>query len=54
MDNLYSFVYRALLTEEALDKVGRHRRRHFGSEEARAMQKSLCYDILEAESLADG
>jgi hypothetical protein len=53
MDNLYSFVYRGVLTEEALDKVGRNRRRHFGAEEARELQKTLCYDLLEAEALAD-
>jgi len=53
MDNIYSFVYRGLLTEEALDKVGRHRRKHFGADEARELQKSLCYDLLEQESLSD-
>lgn len=53
MDNIYSFVYRGLLAEEALDKVGRHRYRHFGAEEARELQKSLCYDLLESESLSD-
>ena len=53
MDNLYSFIYRGILTEEALDKVGRHRRKHFGAEEAREIQKTLCYDLLEPESLAD-
>lgn len=53
MDNLYSFIYRGVLTEEALDKVGRHRRKHFGAEEAREMQKSLCYDLFEHDSLSD-
>jgi hypothetical protein len=53
MDDLYTFVYRGVLAGEALDKVGRHRRRHFGAEEAREMQKSLCYDILEVDELAD-
>ncbi len=53
MDNLYSFVYRGILAEAALDKVGRHRRKHFGVEEAREMQKSLCYDLLEQESFSD-
>lgn len=53
MDNLYSFVYRGVLAEEALDKVGRHRRKHFGAEEARELQKSLCYDLLEPDSLSD-
>lgn len=54
MDNLYSFVYRGVLTEEALDQVGRHRRKHFGADEAREMQKSLCYDLLDPDCLADG
>jgi len=53
VDNLYSFVYRGILTEEALDRVGRNRRRHFGVEEAREMQKSLSYDLLEGDALAD-
>ncbi|MBI5869111.1 MAG: hypothetical protein HZB43_12640 [candidate division Zixibacteria bacterium] len=53
MNDLYSFIYRGVLSEEALDKVGRHRRRHFGAEEAREMHKSLCYDLLEPEALAD-
>lgn len=53
MDNLYSFVYRGVLAEEALDRVGRNRRKHFGAEEAREMHKTLCYDLLEQEALAD-
>jgi hypothetical protein len=53
VDNIYSFVYRGLLTEEALDKVGRHRRKHFGNEEARELQKSLCYDLIEPDCLSD-
>jgi len=53
MDDLYSFIYRGVLTEEALDKAGRQRRAHFGAEEARAMQKSLSYDVLDPEALAD-
>jgi hypothetical protein len=50
--DLYSFVYRGVLSEEALDKVGRRRRSHFGSEEARVIQKSLSYDSLDADLLA--
>jgi len=53
MDNIYSFVYRGTLTEEALDKVGRARRRHFGIEEARQMQKTLSYDLIEQDTLAE-
>jgi len=53
MDNLYSFVYRGVLTEEALDRVGRHRHKHSGAEEALQMQKSLCFDLLDVDCLAD-
>src|SRR5579872_6084135 len=53
MDNLYSFVYRGVLAEEALDKVGRLRRKHFGADDAREIQKSLCYDLLDSERLLD-
>ena len=51
--DLYSFVYRGVLTEEALDRVGRRRRSHFGSEEARSTQTSLSYEFLEADLLAE-
>jgi hypothetical protein len=50
--DLYSFVYRAVLTEEALDKAGRRRRSHFGSEDARTMQRSLSFDYLDPDLLA--
>jgi hypothetical protein len=52
--DLYSFVYRGILTEEALDRAGRRRRRHFGSEHARELQKSLSFDFLDDQLLADG
>jgi hypothetical protein len=52
--DLYSFVYRGVLTEEALDKIGRRRRSHFGADEARELQKSLSFDFLDAERLAEG
>lgn len=51
--DLYSFVYRAVLTEEALDRSGRRRRNHFGAEEAITTQKSLSYEFLESELLAE-
>lgn len=50
-DDLYSFVYRGVLTDEALDKNGRQRRGHFGPEEARQAQTSLSYDFLDADLL---
>lgn len=49
--DLYSFVYRGVLTEEALDRVGRRRRNHLGPEEAKTIQKSLSYDFLDTDFL---
>lgn len=51
--DLYSFVYRGVLTEEALDRSGRRRRNHFGTEEARSSQKSLSYEFLDPDLLAE-
>jgi len=51
--DLYSFVYRGVLTEEALDRTGRRRRSHFGSEDARQLQQSLSFDFLDPALLAE-
>lgn len=51
--DLYSFVYRGVLTEEGLDRAGRRRRSHFGAEEAIATQKSLSYEFLDPDLLAE-
>lgn len=51
MDDLYTFVYRGLLTEESLDKAGRKRRRHFGAEDAARMRQALAFDMLGEEML---
>jgi len=51
--DLYSFVYRAVLTEEALDKSGRRRRSHFGSDDVRAIQRSLSFDYLDSDLLIE-
>lgn len=51
--DLYSFVFRGVLTEEALDQAGRRRRNYFGAEEARATQKSLSYEFLDPDFLAE-
>jgi hypothetical protein len=52
--DLYSFVYRGVLTEEALDRTGRRRRSHFGAESAAELQQSLSFDFLDSELLAEG
>jgi hypothetical protein len=51
--DLYSFVYRGILSEEALDRTGRRRRDHFGAEQARELQKSLSFDLLDPQLLAE-
>ena len=51
--DLYSFVYRGVLTEEALDRAGRQRRSHFGAEDALTIQRSLSYDFLDPDLLAE-
>jgi hypothetical protein len=51
--DLYSFVYRGVLTEEALDRTGRVRRNHFGAEQARDVQRSLSFDFLDLQLLAE-
>jgi len=49
--DLYSFVYRGVLSEAALDGTGRRRRSHFGSATAAELQKSLSFDFLDPELL---
>lgn len=51
--DLYSFIYRGVLTEEALDQAGRRRRSHFGAEDARELQQSLSFDFLDPDLLAE-
>jgi hypothetical protein len=51
--DLYSFVYRGVLSEEALDRAGRLKRSHFGAEQARALQKSLSFDLLDTNLLTE-
>jgi Swt1-like HEPN len=50
--DLYSFVYRGVLTDEALDRAGRQRRSYLGPEEARAIQKSLSFDLLDLDRVS--
>jgi Swt1-like HEPN len=51
--DLYSFVYRGMLTEEALDQAGRQRKSHFGDEQARNLQRSLSFDFIDAQLLSE-
>ena len=49
--DLYSFVYRGILTDEALDKAGRRKGSQFGSEESQAIEKALSYEFLDSDRL---
>ena len=53
MNDLYTFIYRGLLTEESLDKAGRKQRYHFGPEDAARMRKALAFDMLDPILLAE-
>jgi hypothetical protein len=48
-DRLYSFVFRGLLTEEALDKAGRISKSTFTEFEAKKISESLCINDLDEE-----
>lgn len=53
MDEIYSFIYRGVLTDASLDKVGRRRRRHARDEELAQLQGALSFEMLEPDSLGD-
>lgn len=53
MDHLYSFIYRGVLTDESLDKIGRRRRRHAREEDLARLQAALSYEMLDIDLLAD-
>lgn len=50
--DLYTFVYRGQLTEQALDAAGRHGAATFGDDEH--LRVALNYDLLDANDLAAG
>lgn len=53
MDELYTFVYRGLLTDESLDKAGRRSRPLFGQAEADSTRAALSLDLLDNDRIAD-
>lgn len=48
-DSLYSFVFKGMLTEEALDKTERIKKSKFGNEEFKNLNNSLGIDELDEE-----
>ena len=53
MNELYSFVYRGILADASLDKIGRQRRRHFGVEDSARLRQDLSFDMLDQDFLFD-
>lgn len=51
MDDLYTFVYCGVLTDESLDKAGRKNRATFGSEEVAKTKRALAFELLDIELL---
>ena len=47
MDEYYSFVFRGLLTEEALDRAGRKSKPIFSDEEEAKVSERLCIDLMD-------
>lgn len=48
-DNLYSFVFKGILTEEALDKTGRIKKSKFGNEEFNKLHLTLGIEELDED-----
>lgn len=53
MDDLYNFIFRGVLTEESLDKVGRRRISNFGKEEEYVLMKALSFEMLDKDNIQE-
>jgi hypothetical protein len=51
MQELYSFIYRGVLTEESLDKAGRRSRSILTDVQAEAIEKAMSFDLMDEERL---
>ena len=51
MDEFYSFVFKGLLTEEALDKAGRKNKLLFPELQNQELEKKLCLDLMDESIL---
>lgn len=52
MNELYTFVYRGILTDESLDKAGRKCRTNLSSVDVDRIRDALSFDLLDSERLA--
>ncbi len=53
MDDLYTFVYKGILSDESLDKVGRRRKLNFGPEEVEKLKERLSFNLLDSDLLVE-
>ena len=53
MDDLYTFVFKGILTDESLDKAGRQRKISFGPEQALKIKEALFYNLLDNDLLIE-
>jgi hypothetical protein len=53
MDKYYSFIYKGILAESSLEKLGQFKNKRFTEEEKQLLAEILSYDFLEADLLAD-
>jgi len=53
MDKYYSFVYKGILAESSLEKLGRFKNKRFTEEDKQTLAETLSYDFLESDLLAD-
>ena len=53
MDDIYAFVYKGILTDVGLDKVGRQKNKNINAVEMQELRKSLNFDLLDTDIIAD-
>lgn len=49
MNDLYTFIFKGILTDESLDKAGRKRKGSFSLEEFDTIKRLLSYDMLDSD-----
>ena len=53
MEDLYSFVYRGVLTDTNLDRIGRKKTKQLTAVELQELRKSLNFDLLDQDIVVD-
>ena len=52
-NDLYTFIYRGILSDESLDKAGRLKRNNFGQKQAVKIKEALSFNLLESDLLSE-